>query len=315
MQYWPRKRSRRPTPRVRSSPESKEAKITGFAGYKAGMTHITYIDEDKNSISKNDEVVTPVTIIECPPVMPFSVRFYKNEADGNRIVKEVSIQTKNKDLKKRLRVPKTKEADLKEVPEHDEVRLLVSTQPKLAGFGKKKPDVFEVVVGGNKEAQLEYAKANLGKEIPVKDIFNEGDIIDLHGITKGKGYQGPVKRFGVKIQRPKKEKIKRGPGARSGGWTSQGHMMYRVATAGQMGYHQRKECNKQIVKISENPKEVNPKGGLVNYGQVKSTFMLVTGSVMGPKKRFIRLSPASRNHINRTQIVPNYISTESKQRK
>ncbi|HEY8500773.1 MAG TPA: 50S ribosomal protein L3 [Clostridia bacterium] len=37
----------------------------------------------------------------------------------------------------------------------------------------------------------------VGQEIKVEDMFREGDKIDVSGISKGKGYQGTVKRFGT----------------------------------------------------------------------------------------------------------------------
>ena len=40
----------------------------------------------------------------------------------------------------------------------------------------------------------------LGKEILVNDLFEEGDFIDVSGVTKGKGFQGVVRRFGVSGQ-------------------------------------------------------------------------------------------------------------------
>ncbi|MCK5630480.1 MAG: 50S ribosomal protein L3, partial [Nanoarchaeota archaeon] len=64
--------------------------------------------------------------------------------------------------------------------------------PSLTGIGKKKPEMFEIAVGGNKEDQLNYAKSMLGKEINVADVFKGGQQLDIHAITKGKGVQGPV---------------------------------------------------------------------------------------------------------------------------
>ena len=44
-----------------------------------------------------------------------------------------------------------------------------------------------------------------------------------------------------------------------GGWVAQGHIMWRVAKAGKMGYHARVEHNKWLVKIG-NANEINKKG-------------------------------------------------------
>ena len=56
----------------------------------------------------------------------------------------------------------------------------------------------------------------LGKEIKVEDVFESGVSVDVHGITKGKGFQGTVKRFGVPIRQHKAEKTKRGIGTHLG---------------------------------------------------------------------------------------------------
>ena len=57
-----------------------------------------------------------------------------------------------------------------------------------------------------------FIKENLTKEISIKDIFSEG-IVDIRGVTKGKGNQGPMKRFGLTLRSHKSEKGRRGPGS------------------------------------------------------------------------------------------------------
>ena len=79
LQFWPRKRSKRKTPRIRTQVNSKEFKLTGFAGYKVGMTHLQAIETNKYSHKKGDEISVPVTIVECPPLKIATIRLYKNE--------------------------------------------------------------------------------------------------------------------------------------------------------------------------------------------------------------------------------------------
>src|SRR3989344_954150 len=98
--------------------------------------------------------------------------------------------------------------------------VVVYTQPKLTGIGKKRPEIFEIALGGSIKDKFEYAKQNIGKEIKITDIFKEGELVDIHGVSKGKGTQGPVKRFGISIRSHKAEKTKRGPGS-LGGWRGQ----------------------------------------------------------------------------------------------
>lgn len=318
MQFWPRKRASRPVARVRSWAQSKDAKLLGFAGYKAGMTHILIEDNRKNTKTKGEKISIPVSVIECPPLRIASVRLYsKTKAGMAKLQTEVFVAGK-KELAKSAAVPKKqKNLDNIKPEDFDELRVIVSTQPKLTSLGKKKPEMFEMAVGGKKEEALDYVKANVGKDITVSDVFEPGKFIDVHAITKGKGTQGPVKRFGVSLRSHKSEKVIRGPGSIAGGWKAQGHMMYRVAMAGQMGYHTRTEYNKQIISIMDDPEAVNPKGGFIRYGLVKNNYILVKGSVGGSRKRLVRLCQPIRKNPKVAEEAPKVleISTESRQRK
>lgn len=81
-----------------------------------------------------------------------------------------------------------------------------------------------------------------------------------------------------------------------------------------MGYHQRTEFNKQLIKIGTEGSEITPKGGFLNYGDVVNTYALVYGSVPGPAKRLIRLRDPTRAPKKViTEVSITYISTESKQ--
>ncbi|SRR3989344_3761598 len=289
LQFWPRKRAKRQYPRVKAWINLADARLLGFAGYKVGMTHVQLIDNRPNSLSKNDIITWPVTIIECPPLKPFSLRFYKKTYYGLKAVSEILSNDMDKELKRRLRIKKTKEN--KEAPkEFDELRLLVYTQPKLVGIGKKKPEIFELGLSSN---NLEFAKSLLNKEIKINEVFKEGEFLDIHAVTKGKGFQGPVKRFGISLRAKKSEKTKRGPGS-LGAWTPK-KVSFRVAHAGQMGYHTRTEVKKQLLMIGNKPEEVNKKSGFPHYGVVKNDFVLVKGSVPGPAKRLIRLAYSLRD--------------------
>ncbi|MGM5488213.1 MAG: 50S ribosomal protein L3 [Nanobdellota archaeon] len=290
MQYWPRSRAKRAYARLRSHPRvKKETKLCGFAGYKVGMTHLLYNDQHKTSRTKGMDVSVPVTIIECPPLKVYGVRFYNSDELGNqKVVGETVAKMNDKHLKRKVRVPK-KETQLN-VPEHNDLRLLVYTQPSMTGIGNKKPEIFELAVSGSLEDQLAFAKENFGKEIKLSDVMSAGDTVDIHAITKGKGTQGPVKRYGISIRAKKSEKTKRGPGSISGGWKAQGHMMYRNPFAGQTGFQQRVDYNKWVLDVSNDVSRVNPEGGFVRYGLVKNDYVLVKGSVPGPSKRLIQMT-------------------------
>jgi large subunit ribosomal protein L3 len=314
LQYWPHKRSKRTYARVRSYPNSKETKILGFAGYKAGMTHVIFTDNSPNSLTKGQDVSCPVTVIECPPLKVASARFYKTKTKNLVLLTEIISDKLDKELSRKIRLPKKVTKKFDDIKEFDEIRLLVHTQPKLAGVGKKKPEIFEVGIGGSKEDALAYAKDKLGQEIAADEVFGEGSQVDAHAVTKGKGYQGAVKRFGVNLRAKKSEKTKRGVGS-LGPWCGQAHIMWRIPMAGKHGFFTRTEYNKWIIKMGTDPKDINAKGGFVNYGEVKSNYMLVKGSIPGSKKRLIRLnSPIRPNRKIQSQAPEiSHVSQKSPQ--
>ncbi len=313
MQFWPRVKSRYSYPRIRNWPKSIEAKILGFAGYKVGMTHLLINDNRAYSLTKGTEIFCPITIVECPPLKTASIRFYKNTQNGSTLISEMFADSLDKELGRKIIIQKKKGKEASQITDFDFIRLLCYTQPKLTSIGKKKPETFELAIGGNKEQQLSYAKEKLGKEIIINEIFKEGQQIDIHSLTKGKGFQGPIRRFGVQLRHHKSEKSRRNPGS-LGPWKSQGHVMWRTAHAGKTGYNLRTEYNKWLVKIGNKADEVNAKGGFINYGNVKNSYILIKGSISGHKKGLVRLTEAIRPKKNvpeAPQIA--YISLESKQ--
>ncbi len=294
-----------------------ENKLSGFAGYKAGMTHFMVVDNRQNAMTKGEVIAVPVTIIECPPVKVASVRLYSDSVNGLKLFKEI-ITKGDKELGMKLVLPKkdvTAAADGLDLGQVSEVRVNVYTQPKLTGIGKRKPEVFELAVGGKTiPERFAFAQQLLGKEVTVKDVLKEGQQVDVFGVTVGKGFQGPVKRFGLSLRQHKAEKTKRGPGS-LGGWSNP--RMWTVAHAGQMGFQSRLERNKWVVKLSENPEELQMSGGIIHYGKLKSHFIVVKGSVQGEPRRLLRLSP-SRKPSKRLPVQPptiEYASLVSKQRR
>lgn len=315
MQVWPRKRAARQHATIRSFPKSKDAKPLAFAGYKAGMTHVMVLDNHKHSITKGERVSMPATVVECPPLRIASIRLYKTQGYGLSISKEFFFKT---DKTFSLTAPQNKTfSTIKDLEETDiaDITLLtlqVYTQPKQSGVGKKKPEIFELEIGGSVQDQLAFAKEHINKEIAVKDVLSEGMNVDVRAVTKGKGYQGPVKRFGVSLRARKSEKTRRGPGS-LGAWIAQGHTMYRMAFAGQTGYHQRFQHNNLILGILDDTDKVNPAGGFVNYGTVNTTYLLIKGSLPGPKKRLLMLTPQLRKTKSKALPTIEQISIASKQ--
>jgi large subunit ribosomal protein L3 len=317
MQFWPRKRAAKETPGVKAWATSNDAKALGFAGYKVGMTHVIFTEAKKNALFKGLDVSSAVTVIECPPLKVAGIRAYKTLPAGKKLIAQ-SFGSIDKEVSRKtyLGSKNTNIAAIDAVSDSDftYIRLICYTQPKVTGIGKKKPELFEVAVGGSAADQLAYAKENLGKEIAVADVFEAGMFVDAHAVTKGKGYQGVIKRFGVSLKAKKSEKGQRRVGSRSGGWTSRQHMMYRVAQPGQVGYHTRTDYNKVVMLIGDDATKINPDGGFPRYGAVKNTYVLIKGSVPGPSKRLIRFNKAIRPHEAKIAVPEiDYTSTISQQ--
>ena len=321
MAFSPRKRAPSQTPRFHAWPENKaEApKIQGFAGYKAGMTHAFIVDPRKTSTTAGQEIRIPVTVLEVPPMRVAAVRVYENTRYGLRTAGEVWTAELEKNLARLIPVPKKLDPaaawdGLKDVDVED-IRILAYTQPKLVtGVPKKMPELMELrISGGNMAARMEYAKSLLGKELSVADFVKEGQLIDVLAITKGKGFQGSTKRWGLKLLSHKNSKHRRMVGTL--GPKRPGYVRNTAPQSGQMGYHQRTEVNKRVLKIGVNGEDVTPKGGFVHYGKVASSYVLIHGSVPGPVKRLIRLRDPVRKPAVDLKAAPTmvYVSTESKQ--
>lgn len=288
-QFYPRKRSKRAYPRIRTWKKKQDIKLLGFAGYKADMTHLMVTDNNPNSPTKSMSLAMPATVIECPPIKLFSIRFYRKTPYGYSLITEHINEKLDKELERRIRLPVKKSN--KPVENFDDIRLLVYTQPGLTGIGKKKPELFELGIGGADNAKrLEYAKSLLGKEIKLSDVLKENSYVDVHAVTKGKGFQGPVKRFGISLKSHKSEKKRRSPG-NLGSWTPK-KVDWRVPQHGQMGYHTRTEYNKFILAI--NPDSIK-KQNIMRYGNINNDILVLRGSIPGPKKRLIRFTESFRN--------------------
>ena len=288
MQYWPRKRSKHSLARIRFWGKESKARLLGFIGYKAGMTQVLALDNRPKSMTKGEQITVPVSIIECPPLQAAGIAYYKHgKKVGQVLAEKLSLE-----LAKKLPLPKKRKPA---VSDYDDMRLLIHSQPKLISVDAKKPKILEIALGGSLEEKKKYAHDMLGKEIKITDVFESGVSVDIHGVTKGKGFQGTVKRYGVPIRQHKAEKTKRGI-ATLGSWTPK-RVEYTVPQSGKMGYHLRTEYNKHILKISDKGEEVNPAGGLIRYGLVKSSYLLLKGSVSGPKKGAMVLIPSIRPDV------------------
>jgi large subunit ribosomal protein L3 len=319
--YLPRGRAARPVGRIRFWPDVEEGPaLLGFMGYKAGMTHVFMVEDQPGSPNLGKEIIYPVTVVEVPPIIICAIRAYTKNQYGLQTFTEAWMKDPPKDLNRVVVLPEhsNTEQGLKKMEESldkiVEFRLLAAVQPRLSGTPKKKPDLMEIKVGGGSvKEQFEYAKSLLGKTVSITDVFKEGQFVDVISVSKGKGWQGPVKRWGIRIRPDKSRKTKRGVGT-LGPWKPT-RVMYTVPRAGQMGYHQRTEYNKRILKIGVDGSEVSPKGGFLRYGPVRGTYVILDGSLPGPAKRLVRLRCPARPPKKVSEAPPKitYISLESPQ--
>jgi len=278
LQFWPRKRADKFLPRVNwAAIDSGSKNLKGFICYKAGMMSAIVKDNTLNSMTKGKRIAIPVTILECPTMKIFSVRFYKNR----KVMKEILAENLDKELKKKVKLPKTKKGKIDDVKEFDNIQVIFYSQVKKTGL-KKTPDLSEIGLVGDVEEKLEYIKENLNREISVFDVFEKGQLVDLRGLTKGKGLQGPVKRFGIGLKVHKAEKGQRRPGS-LGPWHP-ARVTFRAPMAGQLGMFTRAVYNNKIIDIgkSQDKKELK---NIINFGDVKTDYIIVRGSVQGPAKR------------------------------
>jgi len=314
--YSPRKRAASPIPKIRSWVRVEKVRMQGFTGYKAGATHAIIVDNTPNSPTYGEEIMVSATVLETPPLNVCGIRVYGNTTYGLKSKGEIWSQDISDDLRRVFTLPKKFEHSLDKLDElsdkAEQIRLIVCTQPRFAAVPRKKPEVMEYLVSGNLDQAISYAKNVLGKEIRINEVFQEGEFIDVFGVTKGKGFQSPIKKWGVK-HLPRKTRKGRRTAGTLGPWHPAA-MMWRVPQSGQMGYHQRTEFNKRILKIGSG-EDINPKGGFLSYGVIKGDYVLIQGSVPGTRKRLIRLRPAIRPPKKIPEGKPqiNYISLDSKQ--
>jgi large subunit ribosomal protein L3 len=322
--YLPRKRAKSPVARIRYWPklDADTPRLLGFAGYKAGMTYVFTIEDRKRSPNFGKEVVRSATVIETPPILIIGIRAYTKTPYGLKHLTEAWMKDPPAELDRTLVLPENFDTDsmIQKLQDNLDkitaIRVITATQPKQTSLAKKKPDITEIEIGGATiPKQLEYAKTLLGKTVTTEEVFKEGQYIDTAAITTGKGFQGPVKRWGVTILQHKSRKTKRGI-ATLGPWKPS-HVMYSVPRAGQMGYHQRTEYNKRILKIGKDGKDITIKGGYIRYGQLKGPYILIEGSIPGTEKRPIRLRHPARPPKETPETPPQitYVSLESTQGK
>jgi large subunit ribosomal protein L3 len=208
--------------------------MPGLLGRKIGMTSV-YNAEGEN---------LAVTVIEAGPCVVTQVK--NQETDGYSAIQLAFGEKKEKSTSKQMQGHFKK----------------ANTTPKRALVEFR--DFDEAFQG----------IAELGKEIKIADIFVEGDWVDAVGTSKGKGFQGVVKRYGfagVGGQTHGQHNRLRAPGS-MGNASFASRVIKGKRLPGRMGGDRVKTTNLKIVKIL-----------------AEQNLVLVSGSVPGAKNSTIIL--------------------------
>ncbi|XP_002167181.1 large ribosomal subunit protein uL3 isoform X1 [Hydra vulgaris] len=272
--FLPRKRSKKQLARMKTFPKDDETKpchLTGFIGFKAGMTHIVREVDRVGSKVHKKEVVEAVTILETPPIVIVGIVGYVETPRGLRQLTTVWAEHLSDECKRRFyknwykskhkaftksskkwtdeNGKKSIERDLEKMIKYCKViRVLVHTQQRLVGLKQKKAHIMEIQINGGKIVdKVNWAKNHLEKTISVSNVFGQDEMIDAIGITKGHGFKGVTYRWGTK-KLPRKTHKGLRKVACVGAWHP-ARIGFTVPRAGQCGYHHRVERNKKIYRI------------------------------------------------------------------
>lgn len=300
--YLPRGRAKSMEARIRAWPKvnSEEPKILAHCGFKAGCIQIVSIDDRDKTPNAGKQLVTLGTVLATPPVVVLGIRGYSKDHGGAHAEFDVYAEDIPKAIAKEIKLKNNQDALAvaeKSLKKIKEIFAIVAVSPRAAGLEQKKPYIFEALVsGGDIQKQFEHVKELLGREIKIDQIFETGTSVDVAAITKGKGWQGVIQRYGAKKKQHKSRKTVRELG--SLGPISPQYVMYTVPRAGQMGFHQRTEYDKRIMLMGnaqDDKIKINPDGGYKHFGLVRGDYIVLRGSVPGTYRRLIKLRSQIRN--------------------
>ena len=208
--------------------------MPGIIGKKIGMTSV---------FSPTGENIS-VTVIQAGPCVVTQVR--SQETDGYKALQLAFGEKKEKNT------PKAMQGHFKKAGTTPKRKLV-----EFRDFGTE----FD-------------AFAELGKEVRLQDVFAEGDFIDAIGTSKGKGFQGVVKRYGfagVGGQTHGQHNRLRAPGS-MGNASFASRVIKGKRLPGRMGGDHIKTMNLQVVKI-----------------MAEQNLILISGSIPGAKNSTIIL--------------------------
>jgi large subunit ribosomal protein L3e len=209
------------------------------------------------------------------------------------------------------------------------IRAICHTQIGKVKIGQKKAHIKEIQVnGGTTEKKVDFAVDLFEKEVKVADVFGQDEMIDTIGATTGHGFAGVVTRWGVtRLARKSHRGLRKV--ACIGSWHP-ARVQFQVPRAGQLGYGHRTEINKKIYRVGKGMKEdpksamteadltekgITPMGGFSHYGEVNEDWVMIKGTVMGPRKRIITMRKSLLPQVSRKaleKIELKFIDTSSK---
>jgi large subunit ribosomal protein L3e len=312
------------------------------------MTHISRDVDKPGSKMHKKEVVEAVTILETPPMVVVGIVGYVQTPRGLRTLTTVWAEHLDNDVRRRFYknwYQAKKKAFTKYVKKYADghkaidvelarikkyaqvVRVIAHTQIRKLNLGQKKAHIMEIQVNGGSVAEkVDFAFNLFEKTVPVNSVFAQNEMIDVIGVTKGKGFEGVVTRWGVR-RLPRKTHRGYRKVACIGSWHP-AKVQWTVPRAGQNGYHHRTELNKKIYRIGDGKlatnattdfdlteKKITPVGGFPHYGVVDEDWIMLKGCVVGPKKRVLTLRKSLFPQTSRTaleDIKLKFIDTSSK---
>merc|ERR1711988_1345872 len=255
MGFYPKKRAARHRGKVKAFPKddaSKPVHLTAFLGYKAGMSHIVREANRPGSKVNKKDIVEAVTIIETPPMVAVGLVGYIKTPRGLRALKTVWAQHLSEECKRRFYKNWSKskkkaftKASLKWKDEvgKKEIEKDLAQIKKYCEVVRLIAHIMEIQLNGGSVAdKVDYAYGMFEKTVPIMDVFAKNEMIDLIGVTKGKGFKGVTSRWHTK-KLPRKTHKGLRKVACIGAWHPS-RIQYTVARAGQKGYHHRTEINK-----------------------------------------------------------------------
>ena len=184
--------------------------------------------------------VVPVTVVEAGPVVVTQVKTIEN--DGYNAVQVGFVDAKEKSLNK---------------PQKGHLAAANTLKKHLKEFRVESVDAYTV-----------------GQEIKA-DVFATGEMIDVTGISKGKGFQGPIKRHG-QSRGPESHgsRYHRRPGS-MGACSYPGRVFKNKKLAGHMGSVKVTVQNLEVVRVDAD-----------------KNFILVKGAIPGAKGSVVTIKEA-----------------------